>query len=385
MTDTNHYHRPFTGAPAQRLQALDAMRGITVALMILVNNQLWEAPIYAPLRHCAWNGLAIADIVFPWFMFIMGIGMAYSLRRFDYSPSRAAVSKVLRRAILIYLIGLALELLKKGLAGSTSLTNFSNVRLMGVLPRLGISYGIAALTVLWISTATVKHVIVWFLAGYAAVLLLFDGFLPSSENIVARVDLALLGESHMYHEYVPERIALDPEGLLGLIPSAAHVLIGYLAGHMIMEIRDNTDRIMRLMVYGTIMALAGFLLSDILPVNKKVWSPTFVLVSCGLGAQILGLLIWIIDVKGVRRWTPAVTVFGVNPLALYVLSGLIAITLMYVKIGGVTLPGLLLTEVLQPIFGADSVWPSTVYSLLFVLLCRAIGYPLWKRKIYLRL
>lgn len=368
-----------------RLLSLDVMRGLTILIMIMVNNQLWGTHIFDPLEHVAWNGLKIADLVFPWFMMIMGVSVAYSLRRFDYRPSKAAVVKIVRRTCLIFLIGLALDYFDKGLSGVIEGLDFTNLRLMGVLPRLALSYGFAAILALLLDEKGVKWATGIFLVLYAIVLLSMNGYEPSTNNIVARVDLAILGESHMYHDWVPERIALDPEGLLGTIPSIAHVLIGYLMGRMLLRERDNYARVTNLMLCGALLALAGYILAGWLPVNKKIWSPTFVLASCGLGSQMLGLLIWIIDIKGYKNWTHIFAVFGVNPLALYVLSSLLGAIIWNISIGDRPLPSLMYSEWLSPMFGEQSGMPSLIYSLMIVVVCWLTGYVLWRKKIYIKL
>lgn len=368
-----------------RLEALDAMRGLTVALMIMVNCGLWGSPIFHHLHHATWNGLTAADLVFPWFVFIMGVGMAYSLRRFDYRLTRRAAAKVARRTALIFLIGLLLDFIEKGMSGVIEGLDFSRLRIMGVLPRLALSYGGAALLALALPQKAVKWAVGLTLAAYGALLLLADGFAPSTANIVARVDLALLGENHMYHDWLPERTAFDPEGLLGTIPSIAHVLIGYLCGRMLLTVSSNEGRLWRLMLIGFALAFAGFLLNAGVPVNKKVWSPTFVLVSCGLGAQLLGALIWLVDIRGRRRWLPAVTVFGVNPLALYVVSSLLAELLWTIPAGGMSLPAWIYVNALRPVFGPDSALPSLIWALTLTAACWLIGLPLWRRRIYIKI
>lgn len=368
-----------------RLEALDAMRGLTIALMILVNTALWGTPVYHHLRHAVWNGLTAADLVFPSFMFIMGVGMAFSLRRYGYRPSGQAWGKILRRTVILFAVGLALDYVEKGISGVSWGLDFSHLRILGVLPRLALSYGFAAALALLLSERGVKVTVGVFLVAYAFILLTMKGFEPSTDNIVARVDLAVLGENHMYHDWVPERIAFDPEGLLGTLPSIAHVLIGYLMGLMLLRVKSNEGRLWRLMLAGSALALTGFLFEAGVPVNKKVWSPTFVLVACGIGAQVLGILIWLVDMRRRRAWLPTVTVFGVNPLFLYVISSIIGVALWQIPVGGQSLPGWLYTAALEPLFGPESGMPSLLYALAVTLLCWLIGYPLWKRHIHISL
>lgn len=372
-----------------RLRALDVMRGLTVVLMIVVNTPVWGTPVYEALQHTLWNGLTAADLVFPLFVFMMGVSVSFSLRCYDYTPSRTAVTKVLRRTLLIFIVGLALDYVEKGIAGVSSGLDFSRLRLTGVLPRLALSYGVASLLALYIGRRGLMWAVVAMLAVYAAVLLAFKGFEPTVANIVSRVDVALLGENHIYHDWVPGgRIALDPEGLLGTLPSVAHVLIGYLCGRSLMEHAggDPYRRITPLLLAGAALTIAGFALSYGIPLNKKVWSPTFVMVSCGMGALLLGLLIYAIDIRGYgRRSLEFFTVFGVNPLFLYILSSIAGVVMWEITVAGQALPAWLYANVLATVCGTSTGLASLVYSLLVVTLCWAVGLPLFRRRIYIKI
>ncbi len=368
----------------QRLLALDAMRGLTIVVMIIVNNPIWGTEIYAQLKHSLWNGITIADVVFPWFVLLMGVSIAFSLRRYGYRLCGAAVRRIVKRAVLIFVVGIALDLAEKLIGGGLAGVDFGHLRIMGVLPRLALTYGVAALLALWLGRSGIKWIIGIFLTAYAIVLLIFRGFEPSADNIVALTDLAVFGENHMYHLWLPERTAFDPEGLLGTIPSVAHALIGYLFGLMLLDVKDNTRRMSNLLLYGSLLALTGFVLSWAVPINKTVWSPTLVLLTCGLGAQMLGVMIWVIDIKGHGAWTPALTVFGVNPLFLYVLSSLLGCLMWIVDVYGVPLPHWAYGR-LAGLFGEASAVPSLIYSIVLTAVCWLIGYPLWRRKIYIKL
>lgn len=363
-----------------RLKALDVMRGLTIALMILVNTALWGTPIFTPLQHSIWNGMAAADVVFPMFMYIMGVSMAFSLKKFNYRPTRAAITKIIKRTLLIYLIGLLLDIAEKSISGTF---NIYQIRFTGVLPRLALSYGFAALFTLCFSRKTIRNIIVVFLAIYAVLLLVFNGFSPTTENIVVKTDLAVFGESHIYHDWVPSgRIPLDPEGLLGLIPSIAHVLIGYLCGRVILH--NGKSNLTPLLLIGAALTIVGLALDAVIPINKKVWSPTFVMVSCGLGALLLGLLIYAIDIKHVGQWKAA-EVFGANPLFLYIVSSLLGCTLWEINIGDIPLPHFLYNNYLSPLFGPTSALPSLIYALSVTTVCYFLGLILYSRKIYIKI
>ena len=381
---------------SSRLLSLDILRGITIAGMIMVNNPGSWSYVYAPLRHAHWHGLTPTDLVFPFFMFIMGVSTFLSLRKFNFEPSKTAVRKVARRTILIFVIGVALGWfgqLTGGLASGESFgvaaTHFDTLRILGVLQRLALAYGIAALIVLFIKTKYLPWIIGLLLLGYFLILRLGKGFEMSEENIVAIVDKAVLGAAHMYKDTTPEgvRISFDPEGLLSTIPTIAHVLIGFLFGKMIVENKDNHTRVEKLLIWGTILAFSGLLLQYGCPINKKIWSPTFVLTTTGFAAQLLGLLMWIIDIHKKERWSRFFHAYGVNPLIIYVFAGVLANLVSGIRFNWkgeiISVKGFAYEVLLQP--WAGNYFGSLLYALLFITVCWLFGYILYKRNIYIKL
>ena len=211
----------------------------------------------------------------------------------------------------------------------------------------------------------------------------------SEENIIAVVDKALWGPAHMYKDNTPEgvRIALDPEGLLSTIPSIAHVLIGFLFGKMIVENRNNHTKVEKLLIWGTILAFSGLLLQYGCPINKKIWSPTFVLVTTGFAAQLLGLLIWIIDIHKKEKWSRFFHAFGVNPLIVYVFAGVLANLVGNIRFAWqgetISVKSFTYSALIQP--WAGNYFGSLLYALLFVTVCWLFGYILYKKNIYIKL
>ena len=393
-----------TQKPTGRLLSLDILRGVTIAGMILVNNPGSWSDIFAPLRHAAWNGLTPTDLVFPFFMFIMGISTYCSLRKFDFKPSKQLIVKIFRRTVLIYLIGLfiawfsnfcyglsradaALPLGQRLLDAANS---FEHLRLVGVMPRLAICYCAASLIAVFVRHKLIPLIIGGILVVHGILLLACHGYDFTSENIIYIVDKAILGEQHMYHGLTVDGVNMtfDPEGLFSSLPAIAHVLIGFACGEAIMRTKDNYRRITDLFITGTCLMFAGFLLDYGLPINKNIWSPTFVLTTCGLAASFLGLLIWIIDIKGYKAWSRFFESFGNNPLFLYVLGGVLGILFGSIKVpvgeGMMSIKGLINNEVLMPLLG-DATLASCVYALLFVCLNWSIGYILYKKKIYIKI
>ena len=389
-----------TAKRPQRLLALDILRGITIAGMILVNNPGSWGHIYAPLAHAQWHGLTPTDLVFPFFMYIMGISTYFSLRKYDFKFSGATLWKICRRTVVIFAIGLAIAWFGMFLSGITSgkalaeaVFTFDHIRILGVMPRLAICYGFGSMIALALS----KKALPWFIAAmlvvYAVILFVGNGFKFASNNVIAIVDNAVLGPDHMYTDHVGgESLKFDPEGLLSTLPSIAHMLIGFVCGGIIVATKDNNLRINKLFIIGTILTFSGFLLDFGIPINKKIWSPTFVLTTCGLASSFLGLLIWIIDIKGYRRWCRFFEAFGINPLFMYCLGAVLSIIIGAIKVpyaavesGVTTLKGWIYQAVLMPACADNATLASLCFAILFVLLNWCIGDILYKKKIYIKI
>lgn len=382
-----------------RLLALDILRGITIAGMILVNNPGSWKHVYAPLLHAEWHGLTPTDLVFPFFMFIMGVSTYISLRKFNFEWSKTTVLKMLKRVLVIFSIGLGISWLSLSFRtyynlGSEeigfferffrAISNFERIRILGVMQRLALSYGATVVVALLVKHKYIPHIVFFTLLGYFILLSQGNGFDFSEENVIAVVDRALWGTNHMYND---SGVFLDPEGLLSTIPSICHVLIGFCCGGILMRTKDNTVRIQQLFIVGSILTFAGFLLAYACPINKKIWSPTYVLTTCGLASSLLALLVWIIDVKGWKRWSVFFESFGVNPLFIYVSAAVFSILLgnIYISYAGdpITLKGFLYKICLLPLLG--NYGASLAYALLFIAFNWLIGNILYKKQIYIKI
>lgn len=367
-------------AQTGRLLSLDVMRGLTIAGMILVNNPGTGEYVFAPLRHAKWDGLTPTDLVFPFFMFIMGASMFFSLRKYNFGFSQKAVLKVLKRTALIFLVGLGLNLF--GHLFRYGFGDFERLRILGVLQRLALAYGAGSLVVLAVNHKYILHIAAGLLVFYAGLLAFGDSLTLSAHNLIAVVDRTLLGESHMYRDTLADgtRIAFDPEGLLSTLGSIGHVLLGFYAGKLLLSAKQDRERIIRnLFIFGTILLFAGLLLSYGCPINKKVWSSTFVLATCGLASLLLALLIWIIDINGKKRWSLFFESFGINPLYLYVQAALLSTLL---NVSGVH--AFVHQSLFAPAFG--NFGGSLAWAVFFVVLNWIPGYYwLYKKQIYIKL
>ena len=382
-----------------RLLALDVMRGITVAGMLLVNNPGSWGALYAPLGHADWNGLTPTDLVFPFFMFIMGVAMFMSMRKFEFKLSAPVSWKIVKRTIVIFAIGLALawfghfcRSLAAGKPFLDAINNLETMRILGVMPRLALCYCAASFIACTVNFKRIPWVIAALLVVYSLILVLGNGYAISEDNLLYRIDNAVLGSNHMYKGLavwkVLENSAFDPEGFVSTLPAIAHVLIGLMCGHLIITIKDNDERVKNLFIVGAILMTIGWLLSYGLPINKNIWSPTFVLVTCGMGSTLLALLIWIIDIKGYKAWSRFFETFGINPLFLYVLGGALGILFGCIKlpIGEemVSIHNIIYKNFLLEVFG-DKYFASCLYAIIFVCINWCIGYVWYKKKIYIKI
>ena len=384
-----------------RLLALDILRGITIAGMIMVNNPGSWGAIYAPLRHAAWDGLTPTDLVFPFFMFIMGVSMYISYSKFGFQFSASTFTKLLRRSLVLFAIGLFLNWFGLTCRGMSALRDadlnwflrfydaaflhLGNWRIMGVLQRLALVSFCGSFLLLLLNRKFIPWLIGIILVAYSALMISTNSLELSADNLAARIDLAILGDSHMYHI---SGIALDPEGWLSTIPCIAHVLIGVMAGALIMGVKDNHQKIERLSLLGAVILMLGFLWDYAMPINKTLWSSSYVLVTCGLASLLLAVLIWLIDVKGYKSWTRFFETFGVNPMAIFVFAGISANLISnigFTTAAGkwVSLKGYIYADLLVPTFGAT--FGSLIFALLFICFCWVVAYPLYRKKIYIKI
>lgn len=356
-----------------RLLSLDVLRGITIAGMILVNNAGACGYPYEPLRHAKWDGFTPADLVFPMFMFLMGISTYISLRKYEFRW-KPAIGKILKRAVLLFLIGVVMKWFVNA-CESGVWTDWEHMRILGVMQRLGICYGVTAVLALFVPHRRFLPVALLLLLGYFILQLIGNGFEKSPGNIMAIVDSTVLGTSHMY---LQGRQFVEPEGILSTIPSVAQVMIGFVCGRAILGRKDNGERMQYLFLTGTTLLFSGYLFSYACPLNKRLWSPSFVLVTCGIAALSLAALIYVIDVRQQKRGWTFFEVFGANPLFLYVASYIFG---ELFRLWGVS--GFLFDTALQPLFG--NYFGSFMYAVLFLLLHWVAGYILFKKRIYIKL
>ena len=357
-------------ASSQRLLSLDILRGITVAGMVLVNNGWGES--FEMLGHSKWNGMTPCDLVFPFFLFIMGISCYLSLVKSEFKPTPQVIRRIVKRTVLLFVIGLFINWFDHAIEGD--LLCFGHLRIWAVMQRIALCYGIVSLFALFCNHKYTLHTIVGLLVIYTAIIVLGNGYEYDADvNILAQADLKLFGYDHIYH-----KSPVDPEGLMGTISSVAHVLLGFYCGMLIRKRETVEQKVIALFVVGAIGVIGGYLLSYGLPLNKRIWSPSYVLMTCGLASLLQALLMYVIDIQKKSGWTTFFHVFGVNALALYVSSELLAILLKNIGVSEVIYNGI------HAVIPALK-WASLAYAIYFVMLNFAIGYVLYRKKIYIKL
>jgi predicted acyltransferase len=306
----------------ERYLPLDVFRGIAVAFMILVNSPGSWQHVCTPLRHSAWHGCTLADLVFPFFLFAAGLSIAFSFVGYHNRLGPETGRRIGRRVMLIFLAGLFLNCYPPWI------TDCEHFRIMGVLQRIALAYGLACLTILLSPSRFLPAVGASMLLCHWLFLYFCGGSEPYSlhGNAALVFDRLIFGEAHLYRGF---GIPFDPEGLAGCLPAAVTIIIGYLSG---MQLRDKNRQpaLFKLTAYGTPLMFAGYLWGFVLPVNKPLWTGSYVLYTGGMACLFLALLIYLVDVKGYKKWGRFFSVFGMNPLLLFALSSIWIKTLQHV-------------------------------------------------------
>lgn len=382
--------------PSNRYYSLDVFRGATVALMILVNNPGSWAHIYAPLEHANWHGCTPTDLVFPFFLFAVGNAMAFVMPRFEQKGPGAFWKKVITRSLLIFAIGLFLNWspFVKWASESLVAKPWETVRILGVLQRIAIAYFFASIIVFYAKARgafviggiilLAYWMLCWWLGSPADPYSL-PGYFGTN------VDIAILGESHMYKG---EGVVFDPEGLTSTLTAIVQVIFGYLVGQYIQAKGKNSEMLSNLFVAGIILVTAGYLWDLTFPINKKIWTSSYVLYTTGLAILTIGVMIHLLEFKGVRGGLSRFfDVFGKNPLFIFVLSGFLPRVLALLrwvdhyspegkKVYTSPFPWFY-EHVCKPI-SADLKLGSLVYALCIIAFFWFLAWLLDRKKIYIK-
>jgi len=389
----------------ERLISLDVFRGITIAGMLLVNNPGTWSAIYPPLKHAEWHGWTPTDLIFPFFLFIVGITTHLSLssRRARGDTDRALVSQVLRRGGIIFLLGLLMSAFPfyqwgtiEGLTNPSLLDRIAyrwdHVRILGVLQRIGLVYIAAAL--LTLRTTLKQQVIIvavllygyWFamtlipIPGKEIGALLLD---KPSETLAAHLDRAILGAKHIW----AGSVTYDPEGPFSTIPAIGTAILGVFAGRWIGQRRPLVERMVGLFAVGCLAMVLGLMWNWSFPINKNIWTSSYVVFTAGMACVTLATIVWIIEEHNIRWWTKPFVIYGVNPIVAFVGSGVLAriiYTLWKVQYNGKPTP--VQTVTYNELFATwlepkNASLAFAVATVLFWFLVLAVMY---RRKIFLK-
>ena len=396
----------------KRYESLDVLRGLTVAFMCIVNNPGTWAHIFPPLRHAGWDGCTPTDLVYPFFIFCMGCAMAFSFSKYEKTTAKAYL-KVLKRGALIFLVGFALNLYpffptslhdETWSFGQNYLYWLQHKRIFGVLQRIGMAYAIAGCLALWLKKpGKILAAIATLCVTYTGILLIFGrepGAFSLEGNVSMRIDTWLVGGNHCYHGY--NGTDFDPEGVLGSMTAACSCLLGYLIGSMIHTSQKNMSALYdgsskeagsrslslskcpqatncspgrvvnRPFVYGCLSLILGVILSIWIPINKPLWSVSYVFYAGGWAMLALAFLAYLLDVKGYEKPFVPFKAMGMNALMAFVFSGVIAKSYGFFGFAP------------SRYFGANE-YTSLLWALIFVTIIFTLLWILYKKKIVIKL
>jgi predicted acyltransferase len=366
-------------ALSQRLVSLDAFRGLTIAAMILVNNPGSWGAVYPPLAHAEWHGWTPTDLIFPFFLFIVGVSMSFSFaKRLEASDRSHLYRQVFRRSAILYGLGLLLSAFPD--------FDIGNLRYVGVLPRIALAYLATSLIVLNLS----RRAQVWVFAGILLVywglmkLVPVPGFgagvLTPEGNLAGWIDSVVL-PGRLYQG------TWDPEGLLSTLPAIATALSGVFTGYWLRSGRDRLEIVRGMMAAGSVAVALGLVWDLWFPINKNLWTSSYVLFTSGAALVCLAVCYWLIDVRGYRKWAQPAVVFGVNAIAVFVLSGLLTRLLIRIHVPADPDPITLKQWIFETFFAswASPMNASLAYAVTYLLFWWAMIALLYRRKIFIKI
>jgi len=370
-------------SPATRLLSVDVFRGITMASMVVVNNPGDWGNVYAPLLHAPWNGWTPTDLIFPFFLFIVGVSLTLS------RSTMTSGLRVARRAALIFLVGLLLAGIPR--------FSFATCRVPGVLQRIAVCYLITAMLFRivrrdgrapgrqalamagWAGLFTLGY---WALLSWVAAPGRAAGDLTPEGNLGAFVDRTVIGVNHLW-----QRRPWDPEGILSTLPAVGTAALGCVAGLCLASGLPRARRAAILAAGGAALTVLGIAWNQVFPINKNLWTSSYVAFTAGAAALLLAACCWLTDVRGWKRWAKPFEILGVNAIALFVLSALLAKLLMYARVatpdGGISLGAFIYSRCCEPIAAPKNA--SLLFALTHLAVLFAILLVMYRKRLYLKL
>ena len=368
-----------------RFTSLDIFRGATMALMVIVNTPGTWSYVYPPLKHAQWHGCTLTDLVFPFFLFVIGVAMRFSFDKYDICKYGPLFNKIIFRTITIFVIGLLLN----AFPFIRQDWDWSSFRILGVLQRIALAYFFAGFIVLRLDIKGLVKISFFLLVGYW-ILLITHGWYSGQDpyaletNLILVIDKLLLGESHLYGG---TGIQFDPEGLVSTIPSIITILIGFLVGTMIKTSNDHEDNVQRMALLGSLLIIIGWLWGFIFPINKQLWTSSYVLYTAGIAIILLAGMIWLVDIKKIDWWTKPFVILGSNAIFLYALSSIWVKILLKIsfELDGKMISGYsyFYQTIFQPLAG--NINGSLFFALFHVLIFLLILTWMYTKKIFIKI
>ncbi|NET00530.1 MAG: DUF5009 domain-containing protein [Sphaerospermopsis sp. SIO1G1] len=377
---------------SQRLVSLDVFRGIAIASMILVNNPGSWSYIYPPLKHAEWHGCTPTDLVFPFFLFIVGVAMPFSVAKYtpENRPTRQVYLRIIRRGLVLFALGLFLTLFTffldfifKGIP-----IDLSNMRIMGVLQRISLAYVISAVLVLQLSQLSLWILSGILLLGYWGVMQLIPvpgfggGNLSPEGNFAGYIDRIILGSQHLY-----QGGSFDPEGLFSTIPAVVTVLIGYLTGSWLQKQQVKSRTSVNLVIWGLVCLIIGIFWGFVFPINKPLWTSSYVIYTAGWALLVLALCYEVVEVRGLKKWGFPWQVMGVNAIFLFIGSGVVGRILVKISVGSGEDALSLKTWIYKNSFSswAGNMNGSLLFAIANLLLWWLVLYVMYRRRWFLKI
>ena len=377
--------------PSSRLLSLDAFRGATIAGMILVNNPGTWSAIYPQLGHASWNGWTFTDWIFPFFLFIVGVAMVYSFakRKESGADRKDLYMQVFKRSLKIFALGLFLNGFPFGLLFGHNFA-LSTMRIPGVLQRIAVCFFIVS--IIYLNTNW-RSQLVWIaglLAGYWILLISFPvpgygaGVLEPMGSLCWYVDSNLLAGHTWSGAPAP---GFDPEGIVSTLGAIATTLCGVITGQWLRSARSQEEKTVWMFVVGNILLLLGATFDMWMPINKNMWTSSYVVFMAGWALVCLAMFYWLIDVKGYKKWAHPFVVYGMNAIAVFVLSGVVARMLGLIKLSNPDGTAISLKNYIFENFYLTIASPlnaSLLFAITFIFVMYLIVWGMWKRKWFLK-
>jgi predicted acyltransferase len=375
--------------PTERLLSLDVFRGITIMGMILVNNPGTWSAIYPQLRHAEWHGCTFTDLIFPFFLFIVGVAISYSLtkRKAQGGSMKSLYLNIFRRAIILFVLGLILAGFPFGLMLDHQFS-WATIRIPGVLQRIAVVYLIASILFLTTNTKAQYWITGSILVVYAALMSLvpvpgigYPNYAPTT-NLAAYLDHLILGN----HVWSVAKV-WDPEGILSTLPAIGTAMIGIFTGNLLRSEKDPATKTVLMYIWGSVLMLGGWIWSFWFPLNKSIWTSSYVLYTAGLALFFLAFCYWFIDIKKVTWWIKPFHVYGMNAITVFFLSGIVGRLLYLIK--WETAEGTMITlkQYLFETFFLSWLSPinaSLGFAIVYIVIWLGLMWILYAKKIFIK-